>query len=85
MDLHPTKLEEMARVSLRNTLRGNPKNVRQSKTNSVFFSTNNEKQAIQAKQDRLKRERYRTEHKAPKHYVEVAISDSTGHRNPISL
>ena len=24
MGLHPTKLEEMARVSLRNTLRGNP-------------------------------------------------------------
>jgi len=61
---------------------GNPKNVRQSHTNSVFFSTNNEKQAIQAKQDRLKRERYRVEHKAPKQKIEVAISDL--HRTPDS-
>ena len=54
---------------------GNQKNVRQSYTNSVFFSPNNEKQAIQAKQDRLKRERYRAEHKASKRYIEVAMSD----------
>ena len=38
---------------------------------------------IQAKQDRLKREQSKPEHKAPKHYVEVATSDSTGYRNPV--
>ena len=37
------------------------------------------------KQDQLKRERYRIEHKAPKHHVEVAISDSTGYQIPKSL
>ena len=36
-------------------------------------------------QNRLKRKRYRTEHKAPNPHVEVATSDSTGYRNPISL
>ena len=61
---------------------GNPKNVRQSQTNSVFFPPNNEKKAIQAKQDRLKREQYRIEHKAPNPHVEVAIIDL--HRTPES-
>ena len=77
MGLHHTKLEEMSRVSLRNTLRGNSKNVRQSQTNSVFFPPNNEKQAIQAKQDQLKREQSKTEHKASKRHVEVGSNDST--------
>ena len=49
--------------------------MRKSQTNSVFPPTNNEKRAIQAKQDQLKRERYRIEHKAPKQKIEVAISD----------
>ena len=53
---------------------GNPKNVRKSQTNSVFFPPNNEKQTIQAQQDRLKRERYKPEHKAPNPHVEVAIN-----------
>ena len=49
--------------------------MRQSYTNSVFLSPNNEKQTIQAKQDRLKREQSKPEHKAPNPHVEVAISD----------
>ena len=79
MDLHQTKLKQISRSAVIQ------KNVRQSYTNSVFLPTNNEKQAIQAKQDHLKREQSKLEHKAPKHHVEVAISDSTGHRNPKSL
>ena len=54
----------------------------QSQTNSVFFPPNNEKRAIQAKQDQLKREQSKPEHKAPKHHVEVATSDL--HRTPES-
>ena len=64
---------------------GNPKNEQKSQTNSVFFPSNNEKQAKYAQQKRLKRERYKTEPKAPNPHVEVAISDSTGHRIPKSL
>ena len=79
MDLHQTKLKQLSRSAVI------PKNVRQSHTNSVFFPPNNEKQAIQAKQDRLKRERYRAEHKAPKQKIEVATNDSTGYRIPKSL
>ena len=38
-----------------------------------------------AQRDFLKREQSKPEHKALKHYVEVATNDSTGHRIPISL
>ena len=82
MGLHPTKLEEMARVSLRNTLRGNPKTKLQSHPNSVFFSTNNEKQTTKAQRDFLKRKRPQPEHNSPKRYVEVGMIDL--HRIPDS-
>ena len=79
MGLHYTKLEEMSRVSLRNTLRGNQKTKLQSHPNSVFFSPNNEKRKTYAGRDFLKRERFQSEHQAPKRYVEVGIIDL--HRN----
>ena len=72
MDLHQRNWHHFA-------VSGNQKNVQKGYTNSVFFPPNNEKQAIQAKQDHLKRERYKPEHKAPKHHVEVAMNDL--HRN----
>ena len=65
----------MSRVSLRNTLRGNPKTKLQSYPNSVIFPSNNEKRTTQAQQNLLKRERYRAEHKATKHHVEVGIKN----------
>ena len=75
MGLHPTKLEEVARVSLRNTLRGNQKTKLQSHSNSVFFPSNNEKRKIPAQRDFLKRERFQPEHNSPKRYIEVGMSD----------
>ncbi|MDY3942472.1 MAG: hypothetical protein SOZ09_10885 [Eubacteriales bacterium] len=75
MGLHYTKLEEMSRVSLRNTLRGNPKTKLQSHPNSVFFPSNNEKQTTKAQRDFLKRKRPQPEHQAPKRYVEVGIKN----------
>ena len=88
MGLHHTKLEEMARVSLRNTLRGNStkekaKSTVAAGTNSL--STTNEKRKINAQRDFLKRKRPQPEHNSPKHHVEVGISDSTGYRLTISL
>lgn len=65
----------MARVSLRNTLRGNQKTKLPRYPNSVFFSTNNEKRKIYVQRDFLKREQSKPEHKAPKHHVEVGMSD----------
>ena len=56
--------------------------MRQSQTNSVFFPPNNEKRAIQAKQDQLKREQSKTEHKAPNQKIEVVINSL--HRTPES-
>ena len=76
MDLHPTKLNQYSRSAVIQ------KTCVKSYTNSVFFPPNNEKRAIQAKQDQLKRERYRAEHKAPKHHVEVATKSP--HRIPES-
>ena len=75
MGLHPTKMEEMARVSLRNTLRGNQKTKLPHYPNSVFFSTNNEKRKIYVQRDFLKREQSKPEHKASKRYIEVGMSD----------
>ena len=74
MGLHPTKLEEMARVSLRNTLRGNPKTKLRSLSNSVFFPSNNEKRATQAQRNLLKREQSKPEHNSPKRYIEVGMN-----------
>ena len=82
MGLHPTKLEEMARVSLRNTLRGNQKTKLPRYPNSVFFSTNNETRKIYVQRDFLKREQSKPEHNAPKRYVEVGMIDL--HRIPDS-
>ena len=79
MDLHQTKLKQISRSAVIQ------KTCVKSYTNSVYFPPNNEKRAIQAQQDHLKRERYRIEHKAPKQKIEVGISDSTGYQNPISL
>ena len=42
-------------------------------TNSL--STNNEKRTTYAQRNLLKREQSKPEHKAPKHHVEVEISD----------
>ena len=79
MGLHYTKLEEMARSAVIHKT-GLP-----SHPNSVFFSTNNEKRKTYAQRNLLKREQSKPEHKAPKHYVEVGIGDSTGIQLPISL
>ena len=76
MDLHQTKLKQISRSAVIQ------KTCVKSYTNSVYFPPNNEKRAIQAQQDRLKREQSKPEHKAPKHHVEVAISDL--HRTPES-
>ena len=65
----------MARVSLRKTLRGNQKTKLQSYPNSVFFPSNNEKRKTYAQRNLLKREQSKPEHQAPKHHVEVGISD----------
>ena len=48
-------------------------------------STTNEKRAIQAQRNLLKREQSKPEHQATKRYVEVGISDSTGNKLTISL
>ena len=42
-------------------------------TNSL--PTNNEKRAIKAQRNRLKREQSKPEHKATKHHVEVGMSE----------
>ena len=65
----------MARVILRNTLRGNPKTKLPSHPNSVFFPSTNEKRMTYAQRNLLKRERSQPEHKATKHHIEVGISD----------
>ena len=72
----------MARVSLRNTLRGNQKTKLPRYPNSVFFSTNNEKRKIYVQRDFLKREQSKPEHNSPKHHVEVGINSL--HRIPES-
>ena len=59
----------------RNLLRGNQKTKLQSHPNSVFFPSNNEKRTPQAQRNLLKRERFQPEHTAPKHHVEVGITD----------
>ena len=64
----------MARVSLRNTLRGNQKTKLPRYPNSVFFSTNNEKRKIYVQRDFLKCEQFQPEHKATKHHVEVGTN-----------
>ena len=69
MGLHYTKLEEMARSAVIQ------KTKLQSHPNSVFFPSNNEKRTIQAQRNLLKREQSKPEHKAPKHHVEVGMSD----------
>ena len=86
--LHPAYLVKGA-CTIRNwchfAVSGNPKTKLPSHSNSVFFSTTNEKRMTIAQRNLLKREQSKPEHKALKHYVEVATNDSTGHRIPISL
>ena len=86
--LHPAYLVKWA-CTIRNwchfAVSGNPKTKLPSHSNSVFFSTTNEKRMTIAQRNLLKREQSKPEHKALKHYVEVATNDSTGHRIPISL
>ena len=83
--LHPAYLVKGA-CSIRNwchfAVSGNPKTKLPSHSNSVFFSTTNEKRMTIAQRNLLKREQSKPEHKAPKHYVEVAMIDL--HRTPDS-
>ena len=76
MGLHPTKLEEMARSAVIQ------KTKLQSRSNSVFFPSNNEKRTTYAQRDFLKRKRPQPEHKAPKRYIEVGTNSL--HRIPES-
>ena len=61
---------------------GNQKTKLPSHPNSVFFPSNNEKRTTYAQRNLLKRKRPQPEHKAPKRYVEVGMSDL--HRIPES-
>ena len=86
--MHPTKLEEMARVSLRNTLRGNP-TIDHSKPSR---SRRNE----QPIPPPMKNERHKPDNptetrtiqsrtQTAKQHSELGNSDRTGYRNPESL
>ena len=76
--LHPATLVKWA-CTIRNwyyfAVSGNPKTKLPSHSNSVFFSTNNEKRKTYAQRNLLKRKRPKPEHKAPKRHVEVGMSD----------
>ena len=54
---------------------GNPKTKLPSHSNSVFFSTNNEKRKTYAQRNLLKRKRHKPEHKAAKRNIEVGMID----------
>ena len=83
--LHPAQLVKWA-CTIRNwynvAVSGNPKTKLPSHSNSVFFSTNNEKRKTYAQRNLLKRKRPKPEHKAPKHHVEVGMKNL--HRIPES-
>ena len=72
MGLHPTKLEEMARSAVIQQKTISKHHVAVG-TNSL--STTNEKRTTNAQRNFLKRKRSKPEHKAPKHHVEVGMSD----------
>ena len=76
MDLHRAKLEEMARLAVILRISIAKRHVAAG-TNSL--STTNEKRKTKAQRNLLKRERFQPEHTAPKHHVEVEMSDL--HRN----
>ena len=79
MGLHPTKLEEMARLAviLRIAI---AKHYVAAGTNSP--STTNEKRMTKAQRNFLKREQFQPEHNSPKHHVEVGANSL--HRIPES-
>ncbi len=77
MGLHYTKLEEMARSAVILRISTAKPHVAAGTSSP---STTNEKRKPKAQRDFLKREQSKPEHKAPKHHVEVGMSDL--HRIP---